>query len=945
MKYTYVLLLLLFAYGAKAQSYVNGIISENTTWTTAESPYIVNGNLLVNSGSTLTIEPGVSVKFDRSTTLQINGGLVAIGSPSEPIVFTSNASNPRPGDWNYIHFAPGSTNASYDKEGNYISGCIVKHCEFKYGGGLNKGILYIDKTTPHLEQCTITKSSSNGIFIQQSVLKIDQCHISNNRGAGIYSPNKAYSATLEITDSNISSNTGGGIVIEAIGNEDLIVKNNTISNNTKNAILINSPGGSGSGRIILSENRVYRNNGMAISIDGGFDINMECNLLAQNYGSSHLIYMKSGYGQYFIFISKNTIKNNTTTSNRLLNIYYPISYETSFYFVNNEIIDNEVKYGGAIMYIRGALHYPETFKLVNNTLVNNKGTATLDIEKFDGWIRNNTLSNPTAYEIYNRNEAGMPDIDATDNYWNTADDNEIKIFDWFDNPTRSLVQFLPRRTSAIPTNNSCSKLVLNDMDFDGVYDQMDNCPSISNPDQNDANDNGIGDLCDDSDGDGIVDIHDNCPDTSNADQKDINRNGIGDVCDDYDGDGVLDSEDNCWYRSNPSQEDENSNGIGDVCDDSDNDGVYDNDDNCPYYWNSYQKDINANGIGDTCDDTDGDGITDSEDNCPLTPNGEQLDKDHDDIGDVCDDSDEDGIYDDIDNCPFTANAEQHDYNVDGIGDVCDDSDNDGVVDALDNCPDTSAGATINSNGCHLFQLPSNNFKINVMGASCVGAATGSIAIEVMDTSYKYLAYIEGINGYSQTLSMEKGETISVLNSLKAGVYEICFKIQDNADFEQCFELEVNEPQSLIAMESLYISDRMLDLELSGATAYNMVVNGISSKISGSSVSVALKSGLNQVEVTTDLSCQGKFSKHIFIPEEASLFPNPTIGPVEIYIEGTDDEVGISIYDVNRNIVIHKTHRLLSDRFVRMDVSRLSAGIYFVEVSGKQINHGFKLIKK
>ena len=943
MKFKYLILILISAFGANAQTNINGIIAEDITWTNSNSPYIIDGNLLINSEVTLTIEAGVTIKFDKETTLQINGELIAVGSQSEPIVFTSNSTIPQPGDWNNIHFTASSTMANYDAGGNYLSGSIIQHCKFNYGGRLNKGILFIDGTTPHIQQCTINQSSSNGIYVQKADLKIDQCDISNNGGAGFFSPTNYYRGSLEIKDSNLSNNLMGGFRVENTGNKDILIRNNTISNNAKNAIFLDSPGGSGSGTVIISENKIYKNNG-ALSIDGGFDINIECNLFEQNYGNSPLIYMNNGWNPYTISISKNTIKNNITTSNKLLNIYYRISYPTDFLISDNELIENEVKFGGAIIYIRGGKQFGDTFNLQNNTLLNNMGTSTLDLEEFDGRISNNTISNNTNYEIYNRNEAGALDITATNNYWNMDGEIETKIYDWFDDPTRSLAMISPELTSPIITNNACSYLVLKDNDFDGIYDDVDNCPFIWNPNQNDENDNGIGDLCDDFDEDGIVDIYDNCPYTANADQKDINANGIGDVCDDYDGDGVLDNEDNCWYTSNPNQEDFNENGIGDVCDDSDGDGVYDDVDNCIYHWNPNQADINNNGIGDACEDTDGDGVRDSEDNCPFVSNSHQLDTDNDGVGDVCDDSDGDGVYDDVDNCIYHWNPDQVDTNENGIGDFCDDSDNDGVYDYIDNCPLTPPGLTVNENGCHLLELPSDNFKIIVTSANCIGSATGSIAIEVMDASYKYLVNIVGNDGFNDSFLIEQLQTESIINSLNSGVYQICFTIEENSIFEQCFELMVNEPEPLMALEILNISDRLLDLKLSGASQYNVVVNGKYRKTKGSELSIALKSGLNQIDVTTDLDCQGKFSKTIFISEEARIFPNPTLGPIQIYIDRPDNEVNIKIYDFNNSLINHKIQRI-SDHFLNMDVSNLSSGIYFIEVSGEKIYHSFKLIKK
>lgn len=45
---------------------------------------------------------------------------------------------------------------------------------------------------------------------------------------------------------------------------------------------------------------------------------------------------------------------------------------------------------------------------------------------------------------------------------------------------------------------SCKAVFLDDSDFDGLVDSIDNCQSVSNPDQKDLNHNGIGDACEGS---------------------------------------------------------------------------------------------------------------------------------------------------------------------------------------------------------------------------------------------------------------------------------------------------------------------------------------------------------------------------------------------------------------------------------------------------------------
>jgi hypothetical protein len=257
-------------------------------------------------------------------------------------------------------------------------------------------------------------------------------------------------------------------------------------------------------------------------------------------------------------------------------------------------------------------------------------------------------------------------------------------------------------------NDGIGDVCDDDLDGDGVLNDTDNCPLIANANQIDTNNNGVGDVCEsDSDGDGIIDEIDNCPNYANANQDDLDNDGTGDVCDDdVDGDGILNDIDNCPTTANTSQIDVNSNGVGDVCEsllDADNDGIIDELDNCPGTSNTNQEDQDSDGIGDVCDsDIDGDEILNLYDNCPSIANPGQYDLDTDGIGDMCDDDlDGDGVQNDLDNCPIIANALQSDMDSDGIGDSCDaDIDGDGVDNEQDNCPliANADQADANSNG-------------------------------------------------------------------------------------------------------------------------------------------------------------------------------------------------------------------------------------------------------
>ena len=75
---------------ASGPTYVGGLLSSDTIWSSTNSPYIINENTTLMSGKTLTIQEGSTVKFDHNTWLKIRGKLIVKGSYSNRIIFTTN---------------------------------------------------------------------------------------------------------------------------------------------------------------------------------------------------------------------------------------------------------------------------------------------------------------------------------------------------------------------------------------------------------------------------------------------------------------------------------------------------------------------------------------------------------------------------------------------------------------------------------------------------------------------------------------------------------------------------------------------------------------------------------------------------------------------------------------------------------------------------------------
>ncbi len=303
------------------------------------------------------------------------------------------------------------------------------------------------------------------------------------------------------------------------------------------------------------------------------------------------------------------------------------------------------------------------------------------------------------------------------------------------------------------------------------------------------------------------------------------------------------------------------------------------------------------------------------------------------------DTDEDGVVDTEDNCPTTYNPGQEDMDGDGIGDVCDDSDMDGYFDSEDNCPNSSYGVSIDVAGCEYFSLPSSTFTVSVTSATCPDSSNGSITISSSNTDYSYRYAID--DQVPQALT-DNTQTIS---NLSAGIYTVCVTVDGVADYQRCYTIEIKEPAPLVASSRIDLSSRNMELDLSGSEEYQVTINGKTFLTSEDRLSLNLEPGMNQVEVATALDCQGVFFEEIFVSEEVKVYPNPTPGPLQLFVAGSDIEVEMSITSLSGNIIKLETLAVPMNRIIETSLGNLPEGLYLITLKGTTVKTTHKVIKE
>ena len=173
--------------------------------------YQLEGNIVVPAGVTLTVEPTIVVMGNNNAHLEVAGHLDAVGTASQPILFTS-ASDSDASRWEGLYFRSGTGHLRY---------ATVRYA------GLSDGLVSSGVTVQNvtlgqvlLENSQIISNSRNsladyGLYVSNGRVRLassDVSHNGNNTADhGLFA---TAGSTITVTNGRIQNNAGTGLTLE-----------------------------------------------------------------------------------------------------------------------------------------------------------------------------------------------------------------------------------------------------------------------------------------------------------------------------------------------------------------------------------------------------------------------------------------------------------------------------------------------------------------------------------------------------------------------------------------------------------------------------------------------------------------------------------------------------------------------------------------------------------
>lgn len=240
------------------------------------------------------------------------------------------------------------------------------------------------------------------------------------------------------------------------------------------------------------------------------------------------------------------------------------------------------------------------------------------------------------------------------------------------------------------------------------------------------------------------------------------------------------------------------------------------------------------------------------------------------------------------------------------------------------------------NSCPIVSLPANNFTITTTSETCTDKDNGTIAISAV-TVLDYNTTINGVE-YSFTSAL-------TVDNLPPGTYPVCIAIEGFASCEQCFEMVIEEAESLTGKTELLAEAGTAKVNVEVTTGTAPYIAKINNKIVGEYTTknfiLDVQHG-DELEVSSSVDCEGKLSTKVSLFDQVSIAPNPTKGDVTLTLPDTQlQTINVSMYNALGTQVSSGEYIITSGQVI-LPMKQLPQGIYFVSIDHRTT---FKIVKQ
>jgi hypothetical protein len=288
-------------------NYVSGVITSDAVWRRDNSPYIISGNVGVDAGVRLRIEPGVVVVFKGRYSILVDGKLEVYGVEGDSVLFTSLYPDTIRGDWIYFRSGSrGDINYAIFEYGNIAIrangavGVEVRGSRFSFNGvgmsdtsvssvlvsgvkfSMNGTGLSLYNSGVNVEGSEF-RGNSTGVSIGGGNVVISGSRIVGNSGYGVYNGYYGYGNVKVIGSELVGNGTGfynswsygwidiyGNVVRGNVGwgfelhGVSGLLRRNVIEGNGGGVWVDNN--------VEISDNVIVRNRGRGVYVDGGVNV-------------------------------------------------------------------------------------------------------------------------------------------------------------------------------------------------------------------------------------------------------------------------------------------------------------------------------------------------------------------------------------------------------------------------------------------------------------------------------------------------------------------------------------------------------------------------------------------------------------------------------------------------------------------------------------------------